>query len=407
MPGLLTVEEALRLVVSHAAEGGVETVPLAAAPGRVLAEEVRSDQDHPAFARSKVDGYAVRSADVPVGAVLLRVVCEVSAGKAPGDRIGPGECARIFTGAAVPEGADRVAKQEDCETTGPIDAVRVRIAARSLSEDFVVPRGAECRAGAVVASRGERVTAAVAGALASVGASRVPVFRRPRVRIVATGSELCPVDEVPGPGRIRNSNAPALAAAVASCGADVVSSVTTRDDDAEIQAALGAALDADVVLATGGVSVGDYDLVPPALARLKVRRVLHGVSLQPGKPLWFGTKGSTLVFGLPGNPVSALVNTVLFVRPALAKMQGLGTGPAPFLVRLGGPLPAGTKRRRYVPALASRDGPVVVATPIPFQGSGDVFGFARADLLLAIPEGAAARTPGETAEAVTLFEASP
>lgn len=406
MPGLLTVEEALRLVLAQAGEGGKETVDLASAAGRVLADDVLSDADHPSFPRSKVDGYAVRAADVPVGATLLRVVVEVPAGKAPGDRIGPGEAARIFTGAALPEGADRVAKQEDCEVTGTGASLRVRVPAGALAEDFVVPRAAECAAGTVVAPRGTRVAAAVAGVLAAVGAARVAVFRRPRVRIVATGNELCAVEETPGPGRIRNSNAPALAAAARACGADVVSVATARDDEEEIRAALETALDADVVLATGGVSVGDYDLVPPALERLRVRRILHGVRLQPGKPLWFGTRKRTLVFGLPGNPVSALVNTALFVRPALARFQGLGTGPSPFVVRLGGPLPAGSKRRRYLPAKLSRDGAATVATPLPFQGSGDVFGFSRADVLVTVPEGAAPRAAGDAAEALPLFEAA-
>lgn len=401
MPGLLTVEEALACVLEHAAPLGVGPAALSAALGRVLATDVESDGDHPAFRRSKVDGWAVRAADA---GEVLRSVCEVPAGKPPGDRIGPGEAARIFTGAPVPEGADRVAKQEDCTPVpaGEDGAARVRVPAAALAEDHVVPQGAECRRGAVVARRGDVITPARVGVLASVGAATVAVFARPRVRVLSTGDELCPVEAVPPPGRIRNSNAPALAAACAACGADVVGLASARDDAGALRAELQVALDADVALVTGGVSVGDYDLVPPALETLGVRRVFHGVRLQPGKPAWFGVRGRTLVFALPGNPVSALVNHTLFVAPALARLQGRTVPTAPFEVRLGGPVGAGGRRRRYVPATASRRDATCIATPVPFQGSGDVFGFAAADLLVLVDEGAEARAAGAAARAVAV-----
>jgi molybdopterin molybdotransferase len=404
MPGLPTVEEALALVLAHVPEApGAERVPLAEAAGRVLAQDVAADADHPAFPRSRVDGWALRAADA---GEALRVVAEIPAGKAPGDRVGAGEAARIFTGAPVPDGADLVAKQEDCEELRDADGGRrVRVPRTAVSEDFVVARGAEASRGAVVLRTGTTVTPAAVGVLAAVGCAHVAVRPRPRVRVLATGSELCAVDERPAPGRIRNSNAPALAAAAAALGGAVLSTATAPDDERALADALGRVLDADVALVTGGVSVGDFDLVPAALERLGARKVLHGVRLQPGKPLWFGTRGGTLVFGLPGNPVSALVNVALFVRPAMARLLGRRETAGEFEVRLGAALPRGGNRRRYVPAQASRAGAQTVATPVPFRGSGDVFGFAAADLLLVIDEGAAARTAGEPARAVRLGEA--
>lgn len=436
MPPLLSVEEALRLVLAAVRPLPAETVDLAAARGRVLAADVLSDADHPPFRRSRVDGYAVRAADVAAG-LTLRVIAEVPAGKAPGDRVGAGEAARIFTGAPVPDGADAVVKQEDCEASGestpgdPRVPSHVRFRAGDV-DGHIVPAGAECRRGAVVARAGDVVGAARTGVLASVGATRVEVRRRPRFRIVSTGDELVPADVVPGPGRIRNSNAPALAAAAVACGGDVVGTDWAGDEREALRAVLARALGCasepsepsatsadrgpaatpDVLLVTGGVSVGDFDLVPGILAELGVERVLHGVRLQPGKPLWFGVRateagGRTLVFGLPGNPVSALVNTALFVRPACfamtASMRTANPGPPSSVVRLARGLPSGGARRRMIPATSRREGPVVLAEPVPFQGSGDVFGFSAAEGLLVLPENAPARLAGQEAEWIPLF----
>ncbi len=411
MPPLLSVDEALRLVLGETHRLGAERVPLARALGRTLAAAVRADADHPPFPRSRVDGWAIRTADAPPGGATLRVVAEIAAGTPPGASIGPGEAARIFTGAAVPAGADAVVKQEGCDdVAGPRRHVRLRPGFEA--DGHIVPVGTECRAGQVVAAAGDVVTSALVGALASVGAATLDVVRRPSVRILATGNELVPCEETPGPGRIRNSNAPALAAAAAELGCDVLGTDWAGDDAGRLLAAVTAALDADVALITGGVSVGDFDLVPGILDQAGVGRVFHGVRLQPGKPIWFGVRAPqgatgrrTLVFALPGNPVSTLVNTALFVRPAVAALCGRAA-PAPRAARLGGPVGAGTGRQRYVPARLELVAGAIVATPVPFQGSGDVFGFSRADALIVVPEGVPGRVAGEAAEIVVLGGAS-
>ena len=401
MKRLLSVEEALALVLARVPPPveAKEPADVASALGRTLLEDVHADADYPAWPRSRVDGYAVRAADTPR---TFDVACEVAAGSTPDARVAAGQAARIFTGGAVPDGADAVVKQEDVRADGK----RVTIPSAVAVRENVTPRGSECRAGDVVAARGTVITPAVAGALASVGRATVRVARRPPVVVIPTGNELVPVTETPSPGRIRNSNAPALVAAMWSYGASpealpIVTDVRSSLDDALLTAF---AKDPAIVILTGGVSVGDYDLVPAALAAAGAECVLHGVSLQPGKPLWFGVRGSALVFGLPGNPVSALVNAALFVRPALRKMSGRAdVVPQALVATLGAAIGAGVERRRYVPARTNADPDGrLVAAPVPYAGSGDVFGFSRADALIVVPERAPPRAPGERCEVVPL-----
>jgi molybdenum cofactor synthesis domain-containing protein len=403
MTRLLSVEEALALVLARAPEP-IEPegpVDLADAAGRTLLEDVLADGDFPAWPRSRVDGYAVRAAETPG---TLDVVCEVAAGSAPGARVAAGQAARIFTGGAVPDGADAVVKQEEARAEGS----RVEIFRRAEPLENVTLRGSECGAGTVVASRGTVITPAVTGVLASVGRASVRVARRPRVVVIPTGNELVPIEQTPPPGRIRNSNAPALVAAMASYGARATAMPIVTDVRAALDDALNTAFAEDpaIVLLTGGVSVGDYDLVPAALAAAGVERVLHGVSLQPGKPLWFGVRGKTLVFGLPGNPVSALVNAVLFVRPALRKMSGrTDLVPETLDATLEESVGGGTGRRRYVPARTRVDADGrLIATPVRYAGSGDVFGFSRADALVVVPEHAHDSGPGWRCKVLPLAE---
>lgn len=401
MSRILTVDEALALVLARVPPPtpAAEEAPLEFATGSTLFEDVLADADYPAWPRSRVDGYAVRAADAPG---TFDVVCQVPAGKAPGDRIGPRQAARIFTGAPVPDGADAVAKQEDVSAEGG----RVTFPAAIATDENVTPRASESRAGAVVAARGTVITPGVTGALASVGRATVRVARRPPVVILPTGSELVPVADVPPPGRIRNSNAPALMAAMWSYGGWPESLGIAPDSRPALDDAVKTALGKDpaIVLVTGGVSVGDFDFVPAALAEAGVERVFHGVSLQPGKPLWFGVRGTTLVFGLPGNPVSTLVNAALFVRPALRKLSGRAdVVPETLVATLGGRVGAGTWRRRYVPARTESDADGrLVATPVVYVGSGDVFGFSRADALIVVPEDSPARAAGERCVVVPL-----
>jgi molybdopterin molybdotransferase len=400
MSRLLSVDEALALVLARTAASAASVdASVDESLGAVLAEDVRADADYPAWPRSRVDGYAVRASETP-GA--FDVVVEVPAGKTPGDRISAGQTARVFTGAAVPDGADAVLKQEDVR----VDGRRMSADAGAESGQNVTPRASECAAGGVVATRGTVITPGVVGALASVGKATVRVAARPTVVVLSTGSELVPVEETPSPGRIRNGNSPALVAAARSYGARPTALPIAPDTRPALDDALKTAFadDPAIVLITGGVSVGDYDFVPAALADAGAERVFHGIALQPGKPLWFGVRGKTLVFGLPGNPVSTLVNAALFVRPALRKILGRAdVVPQTLVATLGGDVGAGTNRRRFVPARTSStsDGRLV-ATPLPFAGSGDVFGFSRADALVVVPENAPRRAAGERADVVPL-----
>ena len=405
MPGLPTVEDALALVLARVPEPEVETVALEDSGGRVLAEDVLADGDFPPFDRSKIDGYAVRAADVAAEGAELRVFVRIAAGAAPGASILPLTAARILTGAPVPQGADALAMQERCTVSA--DGASVRVPPGAASADYIVPQGSERRAGELVAAAGSTISPGLVGVLASVGTSDVRVHRRPTVRIVASGSELVPHSESPGPGRIRNSNAPALAAAARAIGCRVLGSAAAVDDADVLRTALDEALSADVVLVTGGVSVGDLDLVPPVLASLGVAQVLHGVRLQPGKPVWFGVRGRTLIFALPGNPVSALVNMVLFVRPAVFRLLGRDDAPGAVPAVLGGPLESGTWRRKYVPVTVRREEGELLASPVPYQGSGDVFGFSEANALAIVPEQSPARAAGAAVHVLPLFEALP
>ena len=401
MSRLLTVDEALALVLSRVPPP-VEADQLADldyATGNVLFEDVHADGDFPAWPRSRVDGYAIRADETPGS---FDVVGEVPAGKAPGERIATRQATRIFTGGAVPHGADAVVKQEDVRVEGG----RLIVDERVPADENVTAQASECAAGSIVAARGTVITPGVTGVLASVGRAKVRVARRPPVSILPTGAELVPVDEIPAPGRIRNSNAPALMSAMWGYGGWPEALPIGPDERPALDDALKTALAKDpaILLLTGGVSVGDYDLVPAALAAVGVERVFHGVSLQPGKPIWFGVRGSTLVFGLPGNPVSALVNAALFVRPALRKMSGRAdVVPETLVATLGASVGAGTWRRRYVPARTHCDAEGrLVAAPVPFAGSGDVFGFSRADALIVVPEDSPRREAGERCRVLPL-----
>ena len=330
---MLEVAEALSQVVARVRPLTPAAAVLSPAVlGRVLAADVRADADSPPFPKSLRDGYAVRSADCVATGAELRVVAEIAAGAVPTQPVRPGECARIFTGAPMPDGADAVVMQED---TQPLDGDRVRITdAKVRPHQWVFARGVEMRAGEVVLHAGATLTPAALGVLAGLGQTQANLYPAPRVAIVSTGNELVEPGEALKPGQIRNSNGAMLAAQVARAHATPLPRGIVRDEPAATRAALGEALAAaDVLLVAGGVSVGKFDLVPGVLEQLGVTIHFRQVRLKPGKPLLFGTKDSTLVFGLPGNPVSAFVCFELFVRPALRVLAGHADA-APRLTRL-------------------------------------------------------------------------
>jgi len=311
-------EEARTVVLAHATALGSEEVAIEGAAGRVLAEDVTAGQDVPAFENSAMDGFALRAADSGAG-VILRVVDESRAGHPASATIGVGEACAISTGAAIPAGADAVIRVEDTRREG--DRVELLVAVER--DNDVRHAGDDVRTGEVVLRAGTTIGAAELGVLASVGRATLPAGRRPRVAIVTTGDELIGVGEPLRPGAVRNSGAHVLPALVGAAGGVTVSVAHAHDDHAVIRDAIAAALDAaDVVAITGGMSVGAHDHVGAALAELGVQIHFDSVALRPGKPTSFGSRGRTLVFGLPGNPVSSFVTFVLFARPALLALAG-------------------------------------------------------------------------------------
>ena len=326
---LVSIDEARRRVLSCVRPLPAEDVPLDDARGRVLAEELTSAIDLPPFDGSAMDGYAV----IAGAAAELELIGESRAGSPAQDALRPGTAIRISTGAALPEGATAVVALEQAESGGPAARERapegavsseglVRVPATSAGEN-VRRAGEDVRAGQVVLAAGAALDPAALGVAAAVGRASLRCARRPRVALVVTGDELTPPGEPLRPGGIYSSNAPALAAQVASAGGALVLSETARDTPQSTRELLARALEAaDVVLSSGGISVGAHDNVKPVLEALGVRERFWGVSLRPGKPTWFGTRDGVLVFGLPGNPVSAMVTFELFVRPALKALQG-------------------------------------------------------------------------------------
>jgi molybdopterin molybdotransferase len=409
---MLTVEEARRIVLEHARPLGdlAQTVPLNA-ENRVLGEEVRADLDSPPFDKSLVDGYAVRSADLAEpGPTPLAIVDEITAGRTPSRALGPGLCARIMTGAPLPEGADAVVMHERTELLGD---GRVAVPGPVAPGENRLLRGAEMRAGEVVLRPGRRLGAPEHGVLASVGRLTIRVRTAPELLVVTTGDELVEVGETPGPGQIRNSNAWLLRALLRDAGHPRVRSATVGDDLDALRRVFGGAVEpdanVDVLAVSGGVSEGTLDLVPRALEEVGVRQVFHKVRLKPGKPLWFGVgpergdRPPVLVFGLPGNPVSGLVGSLLFVIPALNVLAGLER-PGPCTLRL--PL-AGTYRHRgeratYHPArLVVRDG-LTAVEPLPWAGSPDLLAVSRSDGFAAFPPGDRSYEGGEALDFLPL-----
>jgi molybdopterin molybdotransferase len=324
---LLAPAQALELILGEVAPSPPETVPLREALGRVLARDVVSHDDVPGFDNSAMDGFALRAADTAAATgaapAVLQVVGESRAGAPHPRPLEAGQAVRISTGAMLPPGGDAVLRIEDAqETDGTVSTSRALAPGREVRR-----AGEDITAGEVVLHSGTLLGAAELGVAASTGAAEIECARRPRVAVVVTGDELVEPGVPLRAGEIRNTNGYAVPAQVVAAGATVSSVETVGDDYEETVAALERALTADVVVTTGGVSVGAHDHVKPALAELGVGEVFWGVALRPGHPTWFGTAGRVLVFGLPGNPVSAMVTFHLFTRPALDRMLGTHRTP--------------------------------------------------------------------------------
>jgi molybdopterin molybdotransferase len=389
---VIPVGEALATVCAAAPVLGAERVALAAALGRVAAEDVVSTRAVPGAANSAMDGYAVRHADLASVPARLRVVAVEPAGTLVDVPLAAGSAVKLFTGSVIPPGADTVVRVEDTEAQG--DAVVVRAApARGAN---IRAAGEDVRPGQVVLVAGTPLGPADIGVLASVGRGTLLVHQRPRVAVLSTGTELVEVDEAPRPGQVVNSNAYTLAAAARDAGAEPMVLPIVRDRAEDIHARLAEALRADVVLTSGGVSVGDLDLVKDALAASGVEQLFWKVAQKPGKPLAFGRLGGRLVFGLPGNPVSALVCFYLYVRPALRRMQGYRRLHLPVVTAaLTRPVRKARGLTEFVRVqLASSDGGWL-ATALPSQSSGVLSALGSGAALLVGPPGVDELAAGE------------
>jgi len=425
--GVVSFEEARRIVEEHAAKlvaarddsNATETVDLLAARGRVLAEAILADRDFPPFARATRDGYAVVATDVQRVPVRLEVVGEIKAGDSAETRaVKTGQCVSIMTGAALPPAADAVVMVE--YTTAIGNSVETQRSVAS-GENFV-PQGAEARAGQLLIDKGRRLDHALIAIAASVGKSRVEVFRKPRVAVLSTGDEVVAIDAAPGAAQIRNSNSYSLAAQVEEAGGEAVRLEIAPDEPKRLRELIEEGLVCDLLLITGGVSMGKYDLVEQVLTAMKAEFYFTGARIQPGKPVVFGScdadtpvrvlaanppsartgvrhpvtpKPGVLgapvskpryFFGLPGNPVSTMVTFRLFAEPMIAALAGARPEPLVFLkARLKAEVRTKTGLTRFLPAVISGEFENAEVELAAWQGSGDIAALARTNCYLVIP----------------------
>jgi len=388
--------EAQRAVLDAMTLLPAETVALDAAVGLALAEDVVAPHDVPPFPNSAMDGFAVRAADVATVPVTLRVVGDLAAGTVPDAPVGAGEAIRIMTGAPMPDGADAIVMVEDTASSGEL----VEIRAAASAGDHVRPAGGDVSAGATVFERGTRITPHHLGVLASIGAHDPVVYRRPTVAVLSTGDELMPPETATlRPGAIRDSNRPLLAALLRESGVSVVDLGIVPDDARLLRSALGeAAGTADAVLTSGGVSMGEHDLVKRVLSDLgKIE--FWQVAMQPAKPFAFGFLGSTPLFGLPGNPVSVSVAYEQFVRPALLHRMGSRLLFRPrSQATLARAVSTSPEKTVFVRVTARRVGGSWEVTPLDRQSSNALSGMADADAFAVIPVGTGDVAAGEPVE---------
>jgi molybdopterin molybdotransferase len=385
------VGEARSIVLDHAKRLPAETTAcMTAALGMIVAEDVRADLDSPPFAKSMMDGFAVRTAGAPFE-TPLEIVETVAAGTMPTKPVGAGQCSRILTGAPMPTGADAVVMVEK-STVESDGRVRLRDAEIGPGRN-VIARGQEMKAGDVVVPAGTPLSPASFGLIASCGRTAVHCYRQPKVSLICTGNEVVEANRKPAGAQIRNSNGPMLTAQTVRAGALPRYLGIGLDDDTMLRSLIEEGLQTShVTVLAGGVSAGQLDLVPGVLAKLGVTIHFHKVRMKPGKPLLFGTRGDRMVFGLPGNPVSAYVGFELFVRPALDRLGGKPDSTSkPVELPLAESLSTNNDRPTYHPAMVNHDS----VTPLPWFGSADLRGLLNANALIVVPEGPVVRMAGE------------
>ncbi|HBB98733.1 MAG TPA: molybdopterin molybdenumtransferase MoeA [Blastocatellia bacterium] len=398
---MIPIAEAIEIVLSHAPHLGVESVQLKNSVGRILAEDVIADTDLPPFDRAQMDGYAVRAADVANTPARLRIAGESAAGAGWHHEMSSGAAVRIMTGAPVPKGADAVQQVElTREVNGDVEILESVSSGRSI-----VRQASEIKAGETVLRPGEQISAAMIATLASFGYAEVKVSRRPRVAVMATGSELVDVNQKPARDQIRDSNNYTIEAYASQSNAIVERLPLAVDDTEELKRAMREAAETcDVLITSGGVSMGVYDFTKAALKELGAEIFFERVALRPGKPTVFARLGNALVFGLPGNPVSVAVTFNLFARTALRAMQGATqTTLSEEHAVLARDLKGSIDRESYLPAVLRTDEKgVLLAEPLKWGGSSDFISFAKATALINIPAGAKTIEAGSRVKIVRL-----
>jgi molybdopterin molybdotransferase len=390
---MIPVDEAKRLILDDVDRLDVIEVGLDEARGRVLAEEVHADRDFPPTDRSAMDGFAVRSEDIPRTGAMLEIADEIRAGQTVGGiTVGAGQAVRIMTGAIIPPGADAVVMVEVAES---VPGNRVKIPGPPEPGQHIRRRAEDLRAGERVIRRGAPIDAAEIATLTSVGHTRVRVHRPPVVRVLSTGDEIIDPEDRPDDHQIRNSNAWSLLAQLAEMGLAGENLGVAPDSRDGLAAALERGLEADLLLITGGVSMGEYDLVGEALTAAGVRLLFHKVAIRPGKPILVGRRDDCLVVGLPGNPVSTFTGFAVFIAPALRKMMGYASWDnLEVRATLAERLRRKPGRTGYHLARVAYEDRGFVAMPVRNTGSGDVLSMVRANAFVISPAGAHSLDPG-------------
>ncbi|HPD16348.1 MAG TPA: molybdopterin molybdotransferase MoeA [Planctomycetota bacterium] len=398
---MLPFSDAMKTLLAHVPRLETTRAPLACAVGLVLAEDVASDVDMPPFDKSAMDGFAVLASDLASLPATLHVVEEVPAGAVPTRRVRPGDCVRIMTGAPVPKGADTVVRIEDTEPGISRDQVRV-LKATEKGQNICL-RAEDVRKGDLVLRAGEVVTPLHVPTLAACGAAAVPVVRRPTVAVLSTGNEVVPPEATPREGQIRDANAPYVAARLRLLGIEPRLLGIASDTPKALKSALARGMKRDALIVSGGVSAGDFDLVPAILREMGAELLFDSVAMQPGRPTVFARRGECAIFGLPGNPVSVVVGAELFVVPALKAMMGYAeVHPPRRRARLLETARHRPGRLAHIPGRLSEgaDGPSV--RPLPYHGSAHVHALSKANCLLVLPGDVPVLEPPATVEVVEL-----
>ena len=405
---MITIEQGIEAVMALASSQArpdrmpAEVVPLTESMHRILREDVVADADSPRFDKAIRDGFSVRSEDLSRIPAELRIIGESRAGRSAGDDVvvSTSECCEIMTGAALPRGADAVVMVEHTERLSP-DRVRILRAARV--GEGLLRQGAEARQGDSLLESGKRIQLSDIGTLASVGKSQVAVSRRPQVAILATGDELVEVRENPDTSRIRNSNSYTLHAQVRDAGAEARMLGIAGDTLPDLRDKIRRGFECDILLVSGGVSMGKYDHVEEVFAEFDVKVLFDSVAMKPGKPTVFGHRGETFVFGLPGNPVSTMVAFDIFVRPLiLSLLKAHDCRPVLLEAKLEVPAKRDAERTAIVPALVHFEAGSYRIRTAPWKGSSDLAGLSRANCLIVIPQGEGNIEAGDWAKFVPL-----